>query len=200
MAASYATPRGRAPHSCIAQRGPFMRGGLRVLGAALALAIGLTAPSAKAEPDWIIRQPGDELRFTDLSIGAIVDGHHGVGLTHGLSLGIPVLDNGFIRAVNDSFFLEPGLYFSARFDKHHADYFWVIPEFGPRWNFHLTPKWDVFPAIKAGWAIGPHDRFWFRGTVGTQWWFAKPWGLRMEASAHAKVGGSLYIGLSYKFL
>jgi hypothetical protein len=168
-------------------------------GLTLALSLG-TGGSAAAEPDWIIRQPGDELRFTDLSFGAIFDGHHGFGMSPGVSLGIPVLDGGFIRGLNDSFFLEPGLFFAARFDDKRADYFWVIPEFGPRWNFHLTPNWDVFPAVKAGWAFGRHQEFWFRGTVGTQWWFARPWALRLETSAGTPTGANLYLGMSYQFL
>jgi hypothetical protein len=179
-------------------RGP-MRRLLAVAGCALGLAFADAQPAA-AEPDWIIKQPGDELRFADLGFGTLFDGHHGFGFTPGVSLGIPVLEDGFIRGLNDSFFIEPGLYFGARFDDRRADYFWVVPEFGPRWNFHLTPRWDVFPALKVGWAFGRHQEPWVRATVGTVWWFSRPWGLRLETSGGHPTPAMLYVGLSYQFL
>lgn len=155
---------------------------------------------AHAEPDWIIGQPSDELRFTDLSFGANFDGGHGFGLSPGVQLGIPIVDSGLIRPINDALFIEPGLFFSARFDHKHADYFWVVPEVGPRWNFYLTPNWDAFATLKLGWAIGNHGDFWVRGTVGTQWWFARPWALRVETAAGHLTGPGLFLGLSYQFL
>jgi hypothetical protein len=115
-------------------------------------------------------------------------------------MGIPVLDSGFIPALNDSFFLEAGLLVSARFRRHARDDVWVVPEVGPRWNFHLTPNWDAFASVKLGWAIGRHGDFWIRGTLGTSWWFVPEWALRVEFSEGAVVGPGGFLGLSYRFL
>jgi hypothetical protein len=158
------------------------------------------AARVRAEPEWIIKQPSDELRFTDLSFGAVFDGGYGFGLTPGIQMGIPLLNGGFIPPVNDSFYLEPGLLLGARFRRHARDLVWVIPEVGPRWNFHLTPTWDVFASIKLGWAIGRQGDFWIRGTVGTLWWFAPNWALRLETAHGAVVGQGGYLGLSYRFM
>ena len=166
---------------------------------ALVCVLGL-APQANAQPEWIISQPSDEIRFTDLSFGALFDGGYGFGLTPGIQMGIPVLDSGFIPALNDSFFLEGGLLVSAHFRRRARDDVWVVPEVGPRWNFHLTPNWDAFVSVKLGWAIGPHGDFWIRGSAGTSWWFVPEWALRAEFSGGAVVGPGGYLGLSYRFL
>ena len=167
------------------------------------------ASLARAEPHWIIGQRSEETRFTDLSFGAQLDGHHGFGFAPGVTLGIPLLDGGFIPPINDSVFLEPGLFVSMRFHDHdHGPgnddddddfWVWVIPEIGPRWNFHLTPNWDAFATLKAGVAIGPDTDFWLRGTAGMNWWFARPWALRLETSAGHPIGPSGYIGLTFQF-
>jgi len=153
---------------------------------------------ARAEPDWIVGRPSDARRMTDLSFGSGLAGGRGFAATPGVMLGIPILDSGFIRPVNDAIFLEPGLFLGVR-NRHDDTYLWVIPEFGPRWNFYLTPNWDVFGAIKAGWAIGSHGNFWLRGTVGMQWWFARPWALRLESAA-GSIGPGIFAGMSYQFL
>jgi hypothetical protein len=158
------------------------------------------ARGARAEPEWIIGQPSDELRMTDLSFGTVLDGGYGFGLTPGVQMGIPIVDGGLIRPINDSFYIEPGLFMSARFHRHGRNHFWAVPEIGPRWNFHLTPRWDVFATLKLGWAIGAEGDFWIRGTVGTQWWFARQWALRVETAEGAVVGPGVYLGISYRFM
>jgi hypothetical protein len=166
----------------------------------LLLGVGVISAPARAEPEWIIGQPSDELRFTDLSFGAAFDGGYGFGLSPGVHLGIPMLNGGLIPAINDSFYLEPGLLISARFRQQTSDLVWVVPEVGPRWNFHLTPTWDVFASIKLGWAIGKQGDFWVRGIVGANWWFVPTWGLRAETFYGAVIGPGGYLGLSYRFL
>lgn len=164
------------------------------------LALSLTTPSARAEPTWIVAQPSDELRFTDLSFGVLVDGGYGIGVTPSIQLGVPVLNSGLIPSVNDSFYVEPGLLISTRFRQDAKDLVWVIPEFGPRWDFHLTPTWDVFASIKVGWAIGHEGDFWVRGTLGALWWLRPTWSLRLETAYGAVVGAGGYLGLGYRFL
>jgi hypothetical protein len=154
---------------------------------------------AKAEPQWIIGYPSDELRMPDLSFGATLDGGHGFGFSPGVQLSIPVLDRGFIRSVNDSFSLEPGLFVSARVGHRGDTFAWFVPEFGPRWNFHLTPNWDAFAQIKLGYAIGKDHGFWLRAGPGMQWWFAPQWALRLEVWGGPRVVGGAYLGASYRF-
>jgi hypothetical protein len=115
-------------------------------------------------------------------------------------MAIPVLNGGIIPTINDSFYIEPGLWVSGRFRDDAPDLVWVIPELGPRWNFHLTPTWDAFTSIKLGWAIGREGDFWIRGTMGTLWWLAPAWALRIEAAYGAVVGPGGYVGLSYRFM
>jgi hypothetical protein len=155
---------------------------------------------ARAAPTWVIAQPSDELRFTDLSFGLLFDGGYGYGLTPSLQMGVPILNGGLIPSVNDSFYVEPGLLVSWRIRKDAPDLVWVIPEFGPRWDFHLTPTWDVFASVKLGWAIGHEGDFWVRGTAGALWWFAPTWSLRLETAYGAVVGAGGYLGLGYRFL
>jgi hypothetical protein len=158
------------------------------------------ATDAAAQPEWIVAQPSDEIRFTDLSLGSLLDGGDGFGLSPGIHLGVPLLNGGVIPPINDSLYLEAGLYVSARFHRHADNYVWAVPEIGPRWNFHLTPTWDAYATLKFGWAIGEHGDFWLRSGVGTLWWFADAWGLRGEIGYGALVGTAAYLGLSYRFM
>ena len=163
------------------------------------LGVLLASDVAHAEPDWIIGRRTSERRMTDLSFGSGLGGGRGYAFTPSVMLGIPLLDGGFIPPVNDSLFLEPGLLIGVRHRKDDT-YVWVIPEFGPRWNFHLTPNWDAFATLKLGWAIGKEGDLWLRTTAGMQWWFKRPWSLRLETGGGLLVGPGLFVGLSYQFL
>jgi hypothetical protein len=170
-----------------------------LLSITLATLLGLASDVA-AQAEWVIAQPSDEIRLTDLSIGSVFDGGEGFGVTPGFQMGIPLVNAGLIPAINDSLFLEPGLLVSVRIRKHDADLVWVVPELGPRWNFHLTPNWDVFASLKLGWAIGKEGDLWLRGTAGSLWWFVPSWSLRAEFAYGAVVGAGGYLGLAYRFL
>ena len=158
------------------------------------------APSVQADPGWIIAEPSEETRFTELTFGTSVDGREGFGLMPGVALGVPIIDSGMIPPINDALFIEAGLFVGPRIHRTRPNHVWVIPEAGPRWNFYLTPNWDAFASIKFGWAIGRHGDFWVRGTVGTCWWFLPQLALRAEFAGAAVVGGQGYLGLSYRFL
>lgn len=173
----------------------------RVIGLWVVLAVVFgSATQAAAQAEWVIAQPSDEIRLTDLSLGSVFDGGEGFGLTPGFQMGIPLVNAGLIPAINDSLFLEPGLLVSVRIRKGEGDLVWVVPELGPRWNFHLTPNWDVFASVKLGWAIGKEGDLWLRGTLGSLWWFVPSWSLRAEFAYGAVVGAGGYLGLSYRFL
>lgn len=167
--------------------------------ALLALLVWCSTQSARAEPEWIIGHANDERRPAELSFGTGLGGGGDFTLTPGVMFGIPLLDGGFIRPINDSLYLEPGLFMGAYFDEDDT-YIWVIPEVGPKWNFHLTPRWDVFATLKLGYAIGSHGDFWLHSNVGMQWWFNRPWALRLEAGAGLHHVAGLFIGASYQFL
>ncbi|HEX6241761.1 MAG TPA: hypothetical protein VFZ61_12725 [Polyangiales bacterium] len=169
------------------------------LSVTLLLLLGSAARSS-AQVEWVIAQPSDEIRLTDLSLGAVFDGGEGFGVTPGFQMGIPLVNAGLIPAINDSLFLEPGLLVSVRIRKHEDDLAWVVPELGPRWNFHLAPTWDVFASVKLGWAIGREGDLWLRGTLGSLWWFVPSWSLRAEFAYGAVVGAGGYLGMGYRFL
>ena len=165
----------------------------------IALVVCADAAPARAEPQWIIGERREDLRATDLSFGAGISGGRYLALTPGLMLGIPLLDGGFIPPINDSLFLEPGVFAGVRF-RDDKTYGWVVPEVGPRWNFHLTPRWDAYALLKLGLAIGNDVDLWLRSAVGMQWWFNRPWALRLETGGGLYVGGGLFVGFSYQFI
>jgi hypothetical protein len=74
---------------------------------------------------------------------------------------IPIVPDGFIPSLNDTFALEFGallIYNSDEIGVLFVDYdhtWWnAIPMGGVRWDFHLTPLISAFAKAKAGWGIG----------------------------------------------
>jgi len=172
---------------------------LRSLVVCVILVLG--APrTTRADPEWIVGQPSDEIRMTELSMGALLDGGFGFGFSPGLLMSVTVLDSGFVPSLNDSFAVEFGAFMSARIGYRHDNLLWFVPEVGPRWNFHLTRRWDAFATLKAGWAVGKYGDFWFRGTLGNNVWLSDAWAVRLELSPGTIAKFSGFVGLTYKFL
>jgi hypothetical protein len=71
---------------------------------------------------------------------------------------IPLLPDGFIPPLNDSFGLEFGMAVNYAWANYgfgcDYNYFSLVPLGGVRWDFHLTEAWTVFGKAKLG--IG-HD-------------------------------------------
>jgi hypothetical protein len=184
------------------------------LAAMVAAASGLAAPSATAA-EMIIKDSSDhtsdrpvKLDITG-SLGFI--GHPEVGVAGWVSL--PIVPNGFIPPINDSFYLEFGVATGYAWDNYAVgcDYNWVnlAPLAGVRWNFHLTEAWTVFAKAKLGVAYhfasfdcggsysgtdlsGLHVAS--DGGVGAYWNFSPGMGMRFDLGYQ---GAS--VGLSFNF-
>lgn len=133
--------------------------GLGIL--ALMLGHGAAAHAGKIledeiEPDWIIGESGPHERPQDLALMLSVwPDTLGVGVWYG----VPVLPNGFLKGLNDSFVLELGAVLGA----YRSAYYWsgshttiyaISPSAGGRWNFHLTRNATVFATLKVGARFG----------------------------------------------
>jgi hypothetical protein len=70
---------------------------------------------------------------------------------------MPIVPNGFIPSLNDTFGLEFGmllLYSSTDYYAYRHTWWNVVPMGGVRWDFHLTPMITTFAKVKLGWGIG----------------------------------------------
>jgi hypothetical protein len=114
--------------------------------------------SDRAEAQSIIKNPGDHPNYRvelepHLNFGwARV--YAGSGFGFGARAGIVVLDNGFIKTINNSVAISFGLdflrygdcyYFDGRANRRYGcgASFLLFPV-AMQWNFWLSPKWSVF--------------------------------------------------------
>jgi hypothetical protein len=127
---------------------------------ALATFLGLAASSREARAESIINNPGDHPKYS-----VELEPHGVLGWAHlyadnGLGIGgrvtIPIVDNGFVKTINNnvgiSFGLDwvhySGCYYYAYRGAFRTDYgcgasYLMIPV-AMQWNFWLHPKWSVF--------------------------------------------------------
>lgn len=125
----------------------------------LALAIGLAPGSAAADS---IHERGGLLdrrtqdRAPQLSFWAIAPWEYGlVGYGGAIRFAIPIVPQGFIPKLNDSFELELGgdFYYSHTYEAPAL----VVPV-EARWTFHVTPRFSAYGKIGAGFRYGwEHD-------------------------------------------
>ena len=117
-------------------------------GAALAL---VTAFSATAEAQDTIRDPGKHPVYRiEVEPHAAVgwDGlYGGAGVGAGLRLSIPIVQDGFIKSIDDSVAIGFGAdwlsYSGCYFDGRCSANYLMFPA-ALQWNFFLTPHWSVF--------------------------------------------------------
>jgi hypothetical protein len=121
-------------------------------------AVALSASDARA--DSIIKNPGDHPRYSvELEPHGLL-GWANLYRDNGLGLGarftIPIVENGFVKTINNSVGIGFGLdwlrydgcYYYGASSKNRVDYgcgasFFVFPVV-MQWNFWLTPRWSVF--------------------------------------------------------
>jgi len=108
----------------------------------------------------------------------------------------PIMPQGFLPMLNDSFYLEGELalqyhWYSVGFAS--ASFGNIQPLVGGRWNFYLTPDWTVFSAMKIGFNVGLANNvgasFAWEWTAGAFWNFSKSMALRMEFGPTANSWG-----------
>ena len=170
---------------------------LRIFCSVMVLTIGgaaLLSPPAEAV-QWTVTKPEDgAVRNHQLDLVAGVSGGHSLGATPGVVYGLPIVGDGFIGALNDSFYLQLGAYFPLYLGGTFGA--GAIPVGGVRWNFHLTPQWDVFWTAMGGWNVGltGYDSLPFYSTsVGGHYKFSEGTYLRLETGSfgYATVGLSI---------
>jgi len=95
----------------------------------------------------------------------------------------PSLDDGFLDGINDSFNLEAGLYSEWSWAGYTviSHNFTFMPAVGGRWNFHLTPKWNIYAAARLGVQLGNYGFLpGGAGALGASWRFNEDMAFRVE--------------------
>lgn len=118
------------------------------------------------------------------------------GLSGGLRLSgeIPIMHNGFIPKINDSFSLEPSFAFAYGNYAHSAVYgdfsvVRLIPAVSAMWSFYFKTNFRAYAALSLGYTIvtgqdsnvsGNYGYFYHDFAVGIFYDFAKHWALRAD--------------------
>lgn len=179
--------------------------------AALGLILVLTALSgrdARAAATWTIEDRSQHERPLNLDFG-ITSGWFFAG-TYILT-GIPIVPDGFIPGLNDSFDIEAGGYLGYNYGCGvgfagvglGCGAFRVSPQVGVRWKFHLTSEWTVYAVSRLGFRmnfgpaygdLGTFSVFGFDGYggVGAYWMFSENLWMRFDTGTY---GASIGLGL-----
>ncbi len=116
--------------------------------AAAAVLTALLSSSEASAVEWRIKDTTIPHERTD--VNAFVMTPWFVGIGGGARVGLPIVPNGFIGALNDAVFLDLGAqfeYVSFWFTSYLAFSFPVLA----RWEFYLTDMWSVYAVF--GFAI-----------------------------------------------
>jgi hypothetical protein len=113
---------------------------------------------APAVQEGSIRDASDKRRPFTLSVLAYVPWWYGIGIGARVGFEIPIVHNGFIPSINDSFSLEPSFaiaystynQFSYYDDLHALRY---TPALAVLWSFYFSPKFRVYGAVNLGYTI-----------------------------------------------
>ena len=157
------------------------------------------APSAPAAATkWIIDDatPRERPQTIDVIAGARYLGGRTDFVTLGGFFLLPIVPEGFIPNVNETFSLEFGLYLDYySYSNLGIDYNWtqLTPVGGVRWDFHLTDRWSVFATAKVGssFAIGADEEapninlIAIDSGVGALWHISTMGSLRLQSTYHA---------------
>jgi hypothetical protein len=146
------------------------------------------APTVDSDP-IIIKSKKKYQRSNSLDLTGAFGYNPTAGTFANNSLGLtffavfPSLDNGFLDGINDSFNLEAGLYSEWEWAGYTVirHEFTFMPAVGGRWNFHLTPKWNIYAAARLGVNL---DKYGFHpggaGALGASWRFNEDMAFRFE--------------------
>lgn len=144
-----------------------------------------TAASGESETHWIIKSDAHHKRPMQLSAAVGFPEYYGAGVMAWYTL--PIVHDGFIRHLNDSFDLEFGLMYGVFFwglGLYDVPPMALTPLVAARWNFFLTNDWTVFAMVKLGVRIGLNypdfTRFTGGVIVGGQYRLTDNMSLRLE--------------------
>jgi len=135
-----------------------------------------TLAPAVAEAETSIRQPfsGDRRPFQlDIHAGF---SNFGLGLATGARFGIPIVQNGFVRSINNAVYINFGADFYFVRHGHEAYYPALGIPVALHWEFYFTDRWTAFAELGVniyldshlfrgdGWYWSPGH--WVLGAVG----------------------------------
>ena len=108
----------------------------------------------------------------------------------------PSLNKGFLDGINDSFSWEAGIYSGWVWSGYTVirHNFSFMPAAGGRWNFHLTPRWNIYAAARIGLLI---NDFQLRGAgaIGALWKYNDDFSIRAEMDSQHL----LNLGVSFPY-
>ena len=136
---------------------------LRPSALAVLTAVSLAATAwsgrARADEEWLGETPGRHRTYklelephADFALGG---GRDVTGFGLGARVGIPLVENGFIKTLNNSVALSTGLdwiSYSGCYSLQFGDCSSITALWLPvtmQWNFYLTPSWTVFGELGA---------------------------------------------------
>lgn len=141
-----------------------------------------------------------------LTAWALFPWYYGWGIGGGLRYTLPLIHDGFIKPVNDSFELEFGadlFYGNYGVGLGDDDYLGIIVPVGVRWTFHFSPTFAAYAKLSLGFQYryfpdetarrwvdyGFFDYVHWDPEIGLLWKFAEKMSLRAEVGyTGARVG------------
>jgi hypothetical protein len=129
----------------------------RTLALGLLASIFTLACPETAHAESIINNPGDHPSYkVELEPQLVLGWSHlwiGNGFGLGLRASIPIVENGFVKSINNSVAISFGFdwlrygdcyYVNARFGSYGCGASYFIFPVAMQWNFWLSPNWSVF--------------------------------------------------------
>lgn len=170
-------------------------------------------PKAQAGPieepiaEGSIKDASEKRRPYTLSLMAYMPWWRGIA--GGLKVGgeIPIVHNGFIPKVNDSFSLEPSFAFAYgryTYSAVFADFnvLYLTPALSAIWSFYFSPKFRLYAAVSLGYTIvsvvddditGGYNYFYHDFAVGMFYDFAQHWSFRADVGYSGLRAGIAYL-------
>jgi hypothetical protein len=161
---------------------------------------------APAALDGSIRDASAKRRPFTLSALAYVPWWYGIGIGARVGFEIPIVHDGFIPSINDSFSLEPSFalaystynQFSYYDDLHALRY---TPALAALWSFYFSPKFRAYGAVNLGYTIVSYtgdlggyefandDYFYYELSAGLFYDFSEHLSVRAEIGWQGLRGG-----------
>lgn len=179
-----------------------------VLSAALVTASGARAQEGDDNPSAFrasgaLLDASPQARQSQLSVWLLSPWYYGFGAGAGVRYMIPIVPNGFIPTLNDSFELEFGGDFWASLWSPTITYYGLTIPAEALWTFHLVPAVSVYGKLALGFNLyfssaGPLPSsfipLYFNLGPGVLWHVGQGIDLRAELGY-----GGARIGLGFKF-
>jgi hypothetical protein len=155
-------------------------------------------PAANSGAPGTIKDRGTHDRPLQLSAQLYIPWFWGIGIGVKLGAEIPVVKDGFISSINDSFAIEPAFYlaysnyYGSNFYNDDVNLLQYTIAVAGIWNFHLKPNLTVYGALSLGVVIRDwtniDDRYWNDSKAaafvelapGVKWKFHEKIALRAE--------------------